>query len=271
MKGYIFKDEKGYWWARFTYTDQNKNRRYVKRRAEVNTEDGAKIALFQINEEFKTNPNVNVPTLRELCDYYERQYCYPPIFIDHRKVEGLKDWKKVKFLLSVYREHFKKIKLSDLTYDHIKQFRLTRLQTPTKRGQRKIATVNRELTWLRRILNIAVQKEWIEKNPFHKGDSLISVAAEKKRERILTRDEEEKLISQCIGRRRHLRLVILFFLDTGLRHREMLTLTWNDVDLKNGVIKIQVQHSKTEKERLVGRVPLVSRREVLMPIHYTRD
>ena len=85
-----------------------------------------------------------------------------------------------------------------------------------------------------------------------KGDALISAAAEKKRQRVLTRDEEKKLLAVCLGRKKHLRLVVLFFLDTGLRHKEMLTLTWDCVDLENGVLKITVQHSKTETERLVG-------------------
>ena len=141
---------------------------------------------------------------------------------------------------ALYRSHFGGIKLKDLTYENIKNFRLTRLKTPTKRGQRTITTVNRELTWLRRILNIAVQKDWIAKSPFHKGDSLISIAAEKKRQRIFTRTEEERLLGDCIGRLKHLRLPVLLLLDTGLRHRKMLTLEWDSVDLENGVLFIHV-------------------------------
>jgi len=41
MKGYVFKDDKGYWWARYTYADHEKQRKYVKRRAKVNTWDDA--------------------------------------------------------------------------------------------------------------------------------------------------------------------------------------------------------------------------------------
>jgi integrase len=252
MKGYVFKDDKGYWWARFTYTDQNKRRRYVKRRAKVNTEDGAKAVLWEILEEHNLDPNTKAETVRDLCDYFERIYCIAPEFVGGRKVTGMKDYKKVKTFLDLYRKQFGKLRLDDLAYDHLRDFRLKRLHTPTKRGQRTITTVNRELTWLRRILNVAVQKDWITKNPFHKGDPLISIAAEQKRQRVLSREEEQRLLAVCVGRRKHLRLVVLLFLDTGLRHKEMLTLTWDAIDLDNGVLKIKVQHSKTEKERLVG-------------------
>lgn len=252
MKGYVAQNERGDWYARFTFTDENKRRRYVKKMAPVNTEAGAKALLLEILAEYDTSPGPKITSLSQLCDFYESEYCVPAEFVRGKKILGLKDYKKVKSFLVLYRDYFKDVKLQDITYDHIKKFRLERLRTPTKRGQRTITTVNRELTWLRRILNIAVQKDWILKNPFHKGDSLISVAAEEKRERILTRDEEIRLLSVCVGRRKNLRLPILLLLDTGLRHREMLTLEWSNVDLQNGVLVIKAQYSKTEKERMVG-------------------
>jgi hypothetical protein len=48
---------------------------------------------------------------------------------------------------------------------------------------------------LRRVLNVACQQGWILKNPFHCGDPLIIVAAERRRERVLTVYEERRLVS----------------------------------------------------------------------------
>jgi integrase len=57
------------------------------------------------------------------------------------------------------------------------------------------------------------------------GDSLISVADERKRERIITRDEELRLLSACDDRwRRHLRPIVICALDTGMRRGEILSL-----------------------------------------------
>jgi integrase len=62
---------------------------------------------------------------------------------------------------------------------------------------RSIATANRDLALLRRMLNVAKREGWIISNPFNMGESLISVADEKKRERILTRPEESSLLDAC--------------------------------------------------------------------------
>ena len=60
-------------------------------------------------------------------------------------------------------------------------------------------TVNRELRLLRRVLNVALANGWIHKSPFTMGKSLISVGDEKPRARILTREEEERLLAACTG------------------------------------------------------------------------
>ncbi|MBK7992377.1 MAG: hypothetical protein IPK14_02870 [Blastocatellia bacterium] len=62
-----------------------------------------------------------------------------------------------------------------------------------------------KLTYLRRALEIAKQQGWIIRNPFNQGDALISIACEQKRERILTKEEETRLLEACLGTRLHLR------------------------------------------------------------------
>jgi len=63
---------------------------------------------------------------------------------------------------------------------------------PELRVTRTIAAVNRELERLRHMLNVAQREGWIIRNPLHGGDPLISKADERKRQRILTREEETK-------------------------------------------------------------------------------
>jgi hypothetical protein len=57
--------------------------------------------------------------------------------------------------------------------------------------------VNRELALLRRMLNVAMREGWLMRNPFTAGDPLICLADERKRERILTREEEARLLGAC--------------------------------------------------------------------------
>jgi hypothetical protein len=63
---------------------------------------------------------------------------------------------------------------------------------------------------------VAVANGWLLKNPFVMGESLINPGDERHRERILTREEEEKLLAVCTGAKAHLRPVIIMALDTGM-------------------------------------------------------
>jgi integrase len=79
------------------------------------------------------------------------------------------------------------------------------------------------------------------------------LADENKRERILTREEEMKLLSACdTPQRAHLKGIVICALDTGMRQGEIFSLRWRDVDLENGLLTIQAFHTKTMKERQVA-------------------
>ena len=123
--------------------------------------------------------------------------------------------------------------------------------------QRSIAAVNRELALLRRLFNVALREGWITRNPFSAGESLISPADERQRERILSRDEEAKLLAACSGdRRAHLRGIIVCALDTGMRRGEILSLRWSDVDLDALTIRVRAMNTKTLRDR---EVPITDR------------
>jgi integrase len=171
--------------------------------------------------------------------------------------------------------------LRSITYADIADFRSERLKTPTRgdlarydealkqyenvskprhkvespelRVTRSIATANRDLALLRRMLNVAKREGWIISNPFNMGESLISVADEKKRERILTRPEESSLLEACNAPRLvHLRPIIVCALDTGMRKGEILSLCWRDVDLADRVITVAAFNTKTMRARTIS-------------------
>jgi len=82
---------------------------------------------------------------------------------------------------------------------------------------------------LRRMLTVAQREGWILRNPFAAGDSLISLADENKRERVLTREEEMKLLASCdTPQRAHLKTILICALDTGMRQGEIFSLRWHE-------------------------------------------
>lgn len=89
------------------------------------------------------------------------------------------------------------------------------------------------------------------RTPFEMGSPLISKADETKRDRVMTRDEEDKLLAVCVEKRSHPRPLIIAAVDTGCRRGELLTLTWEDVDFPASVINIKAFNTKTARGRQV--------------------
>ncbi len=118
--------------------------------------------------------------------------------------------------------------------------------------QRKVATVNRELAWLRAILNYAVGNDWLVKNPFVRMKGVISMTAEVERDRVLSFVEEQRLLAACVGERAHLRPILICALDTAMRRGEIFKMRWRDVNLEMNEIYIPQTNTKTEEARTVG-------------------
>lgn len=222
-------------------------------------------------------------TFNDLADHYEKYYAKEAEYSEDRKIGGLRSLAPVQGYVKVLRERLGRLKLAKVTYSVIREYQSERLKTPVvtktkvkvpltqaerkKLGTRKqyrveyeevsrprkIASVNRELTTLRHMLNIAETEGWIPKNPFKNGQSLIHVHAETMRSRILSWDEEQRLLSVCdCNERRHIRSIIICLLDTGMRFNELRTLTWDRVDFDQGVINIKAFNTKTAKPKTVA-------------------
>ncbi|NJM53170.1 MAG: site-specific integrase [Blastocatellia bacterium] len=266
-KGYVF-EENGKWYARTTVRDENGKRRNIKRTAKSKAE--AKELLKQIIRQLDDEGTQAIETwsltFNDLANYCEKHYAIPAKIVENTKIEGLRDLRRVKTLIGVYRQFFGSKKLREITYNDVRAFRTIRLNTPTPSGkQRTITTVNRELAYLRRIFNIALQNGWILKNPFNCGSPLILTSCERRRERILSFDEEIRLLEACNHpQRQHLKPLLIALLDTGARKGEMLKLQWRDVDLVSGTITFQALNTKTLKTRTVGITQRLANELVLL-------
>jgi integrase len=217
----------------------------------------------QLAKEFDQSAGRSIDAERmmfaELADYCEKHYYKAAEYRDERKVAGVRGLATAKWQVKVLREYFGKKRLRRITYADIRDFRAARLQTKSERTQQNlsIATVNRELSALRRMLNVAQSEGWIIRNPFQQGAPLISTADERKRERILSADEEKALLLACSVRQRaHIRPLVIAALDTGMRKGELLKLRWSQVNLDGRAIHVRAFHTKTMTAR---DVPVSSR------------
>lgn len=157
-----------------------------------------------------------------------------------RDVKQKRSWKRDKELLEPLCKQLGNKKLSEITVKDLEDFKLVRLRVV------KPATVNRSLSVLRHLLNLA--KRW--KKLF--GENLVSLVGMLEEnnmvERILTPEEENRLIDSAIA---YLKPIIITALNTGMRKGEILNLKWCDVDLSNNLIMVNQTNSKSKKTRKV--------------------
>jgi integrase len=101
------------------------------------------------------------------------------------------------------------------------------------KGQQK-STTNRSLALVKRIFNLAIEEGYMEVNPARKVKMFSEV--ENLKERILKEEEERLLLDSCCD---HMKDLVTFVLNTGMRLGEILNLKWTNVDLKSGTIKVE--------------------------------
>jgi integrase len=170
-----------------------------------------------------------------------------------QKLSGVRNPSKAASTINRLVAFFGQKKLSDITLNDLEKYRSERLQTV------KIATVNRELSVLRAMLNTAVRRKYLFASPFIYAEpgELISVAAEDPRDVTITAEQEEALLQQCQTEgRRHLRVLLITLIDSGCRLGELLRLKWSDINFTQSNFEVTSYKGKNLTKR---RVPLTTR------------
>jgi len=138
--------------------------------------------------------------------------------------------------------------LKEITPVLVKAYREKRLSEPSGRTPQhltKPATVNREVACFKTIFNMAVDGGKAERNPAEKVKLL---KENNERDRILSPDEYIRLLAHCPP---HIKPIMKLAYYTGMRQGEILNLTWGQVDLKEGFIRLEPEDTKTNEGRLV--------------------
>jgi integrase len=241
-------------YVRVSYTDSLGKRRELMRRAtdRQHARQLKKDLVKQLDSaDAEQKLAAEKTSFREVAERYKEQKLIPAQYVGDRKVAGRRSLESPLRWIQLLIDHFGNARLRFITHSAIDAYRLQRLQAGLS-----IASTNRELELLRSVLNYAKREGLIDKTPFELGSPLIHKADETRRTRVMTPDEETKLLAACVGRRAHLRPIIIAAVDTGMRRGELFTLTWADVNLSSRTISIRAFHTKTAQ----GRVTPISER-----------
>lgn len=143
--------------------------------------------------------------------------------------------------------YFREIPMRDLNQSIIRRYRQERY---AEKQSLKPATVNRDLSVLRRLCNWSVEEGIIPANPLGR----LRMERERRTKRPVMSVREERLLMAHAPF--HLRRIILCAIDTGMRRGELLGQRWEDVDFDNRILHVTRSKTADGESRIV---PLTTR------------
>jgi len=142
--------------------------------------------------------------------------------------------------MKTLRATFSTKRLNEITAWHIEHYKKTR-----KEAGMAPATINKELAFLKSILNRAVTWKKLAEHP-GKAVQLLKVANE--RTRFLSEEEEAALLAVCSPA---LRRVVEAGLLTGFRRHELVNLRTQDVNFDRRTVSVAACYSKNGESRAI--------------------
>ena len=181
-----------------------------------------------------------------------------------REGPKLRDGRMHRSTLPWWREKLGHFKLCDITPPLIAQYRdklvaetYRRARPGAKRSslkageqarefKRKPNTINNYLVSLGRVFSVARREwHWITQNPM---EGVAKLSAGPGRVRFLSEDERQRLLTET-AKDRQLHVLVVMALSTAARAGELMSLSWHDVDLKDG--RVLLGKTKNAQPRVV--------------------
>ncbi len=224
--GYFRKKGKTLYWE-----FMHKGKRYTIRLGNITKSEArtlvAKIKAKIISGEWEKEAN-KIPTMSQLINAYKKWY--------ENHSPARKRSKETHFSrLDLLEKFFGKLKANEVSWFTVESYKGKRLEEGVSKS-----TINKELKILKSVFNRA------KKLGIYNGEiPKIDLFKDEEREilRYLTPEEAERLINACPD---WFKPVVIFALNTGLRAGEIFSLTWDNVDFENRVIRIESKSTKTK-------------------------
>lgn len=240
-----------------------------KRKKVANATEARQWALGELDKlKHGTIEVSRLTTFADLAAWYKREFLIAPVFENGIKLDGVKDHKKLRAKLDRISEYFGVRNVSAFTEHDLTSYVRHRRTSDAV----TMTTINRDLALIRAIFLRAKSVNKL----LHVPRFPINKAAEVERDRVLSFDEERRLLAACVetedisvkhygkqktvtiaAKRLHLAGVIIFAVDTAMRAGEIFKLDWSDVDMERDIITVQFFNSKTQKTRQIGMTPRV--------------
>jgi integrase len=215
------------WWIKYscngkTYYESSNSRK------EADAKRLLAKRMGEIAEDRFMGPGADKILLADLCEDFLNDY------LVNKKRSLVKAKRSVKHLL----EYFGSIRARDVTTDKIRKFVGFRQAAGISNAE-----INRELAALKRLFNLGLYAEKIVKKPH------IPMLQENNVRKGFFEADEYNALLECLPD--YLQPVIIFAYITGWRKEEILGLSWNQVDFRAGVIRIDPGVTKGGEGRTI--------------------
>ena len=174
---------------------------------------------------------------------------YGKIFLENYSKMHVRGWEKSDkvYIESILGPYFGGYRLKEISVLLIDKYKGMRLQQGIKES-----SINQELSMLRKSFNKAVAWQIMEKNPINEVEFF---KEPKSRDRVLSEDEQEKLLGVSEP---WLQELILFDLNTGIRPgKELLQeLKWENISLEDAVALLEKTKSGEPKTVYLNSIAL---------------
>jgi integrase len=148
-------------------------------------------------------------------------------------------------------QHFKEYFENDTTLSNMKRYHILDYKAWRKNVpftdrifDVKPATINKEICTLSFFFNWCIEREYLDKNPvFHcKG--------RENNERVvsLTQEQIEELLEKAND---YIYRIVIITLNTGLRASEICQLQWGNINLKQSILSLDPQMTKSKRRRTI--------------------
>ena len=155
-------------------------------------------------------------------------------------VNGRDTLKRIQWSIGCLKESFRGMRATDITTDKIKAHVEKRMQEGLSN-----ASINRELAVLKRMFSLGVQNTPPKVNliPY------IPMLKESNTRKGFFEFEEYLALKDALPH--YLKPIVTFAYHTGWRAGEILNLTWDKIDLKQGIISLNPGETKNENARTI--------------------
>jgi integrase len=161
-------------------------------------------------------------------------------FLTDYRINKMKSIARAEINVNQLKKKFEGCRVPQITKPKIKEYIEKRLKDGVAGG-----TVNRELSALKRILNLGA------KQTPPKIDRVPHIPMLKENNIRRGFFEHGDFLALCEQIPQYLKPFVTFAYKTGWRHSEITVLTWRHVDLDNGIVRLETGETKTDEARTI--------------------